>query len=131
MTGPQPAVAQVRHAVRTALGDLPPESLVLVAVSGGADSMALASATAFESRSAPWRCAAVVVDHQLQAGSEETAQRTAGSLDEMGFDPVCVRAVVVGSGGGPEAAARAARYSAIDEVAAQLDAARGAAGAHP
>ncbi|WP_369075827.1 ATP-binding protein, partial [Flavihumibacter cheonanensis] len=78
MTGPHPAVAHVRRAVRTALADLETGSVVLVAVSGGADSMALAAATAFEARDAPWRCAGVVVDHQLQPGSAEVAARVAG-----------------------------------------------------
>ena len=43
-----PAVAKIREAVRTALADLPQETTVLVACSGGADSLALAAATAFE-----------------------------------------------------------------------------------
>lgn len=120
MTGPHPAVAQVRHAVRTALGDVPPGSLVLVAASGGADSMALAAAAAFEARSASWRCAAVVVDHQLQQDSAATAQRAAEMLVDLGFDPVLVRAVDVGAEGGPEAAARSARYGAIAAVADEL-----------
>jgi len=46
--GPDPAVAAVRVAVRRALGELPAGMPVLVACSGGADSLALAAATAFE-----------------------------------------------------------------------------------
>ncbi|MDQ3431457.1 MAG: hypothetical protein M3467_04410, partial [Actinomycetota bacterium] len=46
--GPHPAVAAVRLAVRRSLVDLPPGGLVLVACSGGADSLALAAATAWE-----------------------------------------------------------------------------------
>ncbi|MCZ3386880.1 MAG: tRNA lysidine(34) synthetase TilS [Actinomycetia bacterium] len=122
MTGPHPAVARVRLAVRAALGDLPPGSLVLVAVSGGADSMALAAAAAFESRSAGLRCAAVVVDHQLQSGSHAVAEEAAKALVGLGVDPVRVRAVDVGGEGGPEAAARAARYAAIDATAVELGA---------
>jgi tRNA(Ile)-lysidine synthase len=52
----------VQAAVRAALVDLPPESLVLVACSGGRDSIALADAA----RRVHARCGAVVVDHQLQ-----------------------------------------------------------------
>lgn len=120
MTGPHPAVAEVRHAVRVALADLGPEALVLVAVSGGADSMALAAATAFEARSTGWQIAAVVVDHQLQSGSADVALQTAEALNGMGFDLVRIRTVEVGTDGGPEAAARTARYGAIDAVAADL-----------
>lgn len=47
MSGPPPPVALVRTAVRRALRDLPAGSLVLVACSGGPDSLALAGATAF------------------------------------------------------------------------------------
>lgn len=122
MTGPHPAVAQVRHAVRAALDDLVPGTTILVAVSGGSDSMALAAATAFESRRGRWRCAAVVVDHQLQTGSAALSQRTAGLLTDLGIDPVHVESVEVGTAGGPEAAARTARYQAIDAVALRLGA---------
>ena len=49
MTGPAPEVATVRLAVRGALADSTvPGQTVLVACSGGPDSLALAAATAFE-----------------------------------------------------------------------------------
>ena len=70
--GPQPEVAAVRRAVRVALADLGPGDLVLVACSGGADSVALAAALAFEAaspRGAGVRAGGLTVDHRLQAGS--------------------------------------------------------------
>jgi tRNA(Ile)-lysidine synthase len=112
-----PAIADVRRAVREAL---PPEGLVVVALSGGPDSLALAAATAFE---AAGRAGAVIVDHGLQDGSAATAERAAGQARTLGLDPVRVVRVQVGSDGGPEAAARAARYEALDAVAAELGAA--------
>jgi len=115
-----PAVANVRRAVRAAL---PAEGLVLVALSGGPDSLALAAATAFEAPRAGLRAGAVIVDHGLQAGSAEVADRAAGQARSLGLNPVRVVRVEVGSDGGPEAAARAARYAALDAVAAELDAA--------
>lgn len=123
MTGPHPAVAHVRSAVRAALCDLQDGAVVLVAVSGGADSMALAAATSFESRRAPWGCAGVVVDHQLQPGSAEVAARVADVLRGLGLDPVIEKSATVTGDGGPEAAARRARYGAIEEAAADVGAA--------
>jgi tRNA(Ile)-lysidine synthase len=122
MTGPHPAVARVRLAVRECLADVPDDAVVLVAASGGADSMALAAATAFEARTGGWRVAGVVVDHQLQSVSGRAAQSAADALVRLSFDPVVIRAVSVGAEGGPEAAARNARYRAIDDVAAELGA---------
>ena len=43
-----PSVAAVRNAVRAALGSLPASSAVLVACSGGADSLALAAALGWD-----------------------------------------------------------------------------------
>ena len=122
MTGPDPAVAQVRVAVRRALVDLEPGALVLVACSGGADSLALAAAAAFEGAKAGLRVGAVTVDHGLQEGSAARAANVQATLLVLGLDPVEVAAVRVGSQGGPEAAARTARYAALDEAATRLGA---------
>src|SRR5258705_7737955 len=110
-----PAIADTRRAVRDVL---PPEGLVLVALSGGPDSLALAAAVAFEAPRARVRAGAVIVDHGLQDGSAETAERAAGQARTLGLDPVLVMRVEVTGDGGPEAAARAARYEALDAAAA-------------
>src|SRR5215218_9455057 len=67
--------------------------LVLVALSGGADSLALAAATAFEAPRLGLRAGAVVVDHGLQAGSAEVAAAAAATARELGLEPVLVRRV--------------------------------------
>ncbi|GAB2573446.1 tRNA lysidine(34) synthetase TilS [Streptomyces capparidis] len=120
--GPHPAVAAIRLAVRRVLGevlrDLPEDAgsppLVLVACSGGADSMALASALAFEAPKLGIRPGAATIDHGLQEGSAERAAEVADRLRRMGLDPVEAIPVTVGVQGGPEAAARDARYAALD-----------------
>ncbi|PFG40293.1 tRNA(Ile)-lysidine synthase [Georgenia soli] len=129
MAGPHPDVAAARRAVRETLADLPPGARVLVACSGGADSLALAAATAFVAPRAGWQAGAVVVDHRLQDGSVEVARVAAAQCRDLGLDPVVVREVDVDGGargtgaGGPEAAARTARYAALADAAAQAGAA--------
>jgi tRNA(Ile)-lysidine synthase len=118
--GPGAAVAEVRNAVRACLGDLAAGDLVLVACSGGADSIAVAAATAFVAPRLRLRAGGVTVDHGLQPGSAERAVLVAGLLGQLGLDPVRNVAVTVapaGSAAGPEAAARAARYHALDAAA--------------
>lgn len=115
-----PAVADVRRAVRESLVDALPGELVLVACSGGPDSLALAKGLAFEGPKARLRIGAVIVEHGLQEVTKEVAAATAAKLTKLGFGPVVVKAVTVA--GSNEAAARTARYAAIDEVAAELDA---------
>jgi len=107
----------VRLAVRRGLADLEPGDLVLVAASGGADSLALAAATAFEAPRIGLRAGAVTVDHGLQDGSAQRAGAVVTLLTGLGLGPVEVRTVQVGSGGGLEAAARTARYQALAAVA--------------
>jgi tRNA(Ile)-lysidine synthase len=176
--GPHPAVAEVRLAVRRCLSGagLAPGDLVLVACSGGADSLALAAALAFEAPKLGLRGGGVTVDHGLQPGSADQAQRVTKALVAMGLDPVqSISATVarpgaggerggpgdgsgrgdVGDGGergeraspgdpsggdgpgergepggrggreypGPEAAARAARYRALEQAASSCGAA--------
>jgi tRNA(Ile)-lysidine synthase len=123
--GPGPAVAEVRNAVRTCLADLDPGDLVLAACSGGADSLALAAALAFVAPRAGLRAGGVTVDHGLQPGSAERAAGVSALLGTLDLDPV--RAVTVqvaapGPAGGPEAAARTARYAALDGAAAEYGA---------
>lgn len=117
MGGPPPPVATVRRAVRRALADLAPGALVLVACSGGPDSLALAGATAFVAPRLRLRVGTVTVDHGLQDGSAERAAKVAAILRDRGLDPVEVRAVTVSARGGPEGAARTARYAALDDRA--------------
>ncbi|WP_432105179.1 tRNA lysidine(34) synthetase TilS [Streptomyces sp. bgisy091] len=105
------------------LPERPGTPLVLVACSGGADSMALASALAFESRKLPVRAGGITVDHNLQPGSGLRADEVVARLTEMELDPVEAVAVHVGREGGPEAAARDARYAALDAAAERLGAA--------
>jgi tRNA(Ile)-lysidine synthase len=129
VSGPHPAVAAVRSAVRTACADVPPGALVLVACSGGADSLALAAAAGWLAAPggrgrAPWRAGAVVVDHGLQPGSAEVAAGAGAACTSLGLDPVVVLGVEVPRGhGGPEAAARGARLVALEEAARRTGAA--------
>ncbi len=130
-----PAIADVRRAVRESLdaatgapgAGLVGGELILVACSGGPDSLALAAALAFEVRSAEraglgLRAGAVIVDHGLQAVSAEVAARTAEVLRGLGLAPVEVVRVQVGEAGGPEAAARDARYDALRDATSRLGA---------
>jgi len=110
-----PAVAAVRGAVRGSQAGLPPGSAVLVACSGGADSLALAAATAFVAPRLGLRAGLVTVDHGLQPGSASRAAAVAAWGIEAGFVPSEVLTVEVGRTGGPEAAARAARYAALSD----------------
>src|SRR5690349_13594448 len=116
--GPHPAVAEVRWHVRRCLSELAPGELVLVACSGGADSLALAAAAAFEAPRLGLRAGGVTVDHGLQPGSAQRAEAVTATLAGLGLDPVRSVCVTVARGGGPEAAARRARYRALEQAAA-------------
>ena len=111
-------VAAVRTAVRRSLAGTPPGSVVLVACSGGADSMALAAATAFVAPRLGLVPGLVTVDHRLQPGSAGRAADVAAWASAHGFAPAEVATVdVTGHPGGPEAAARSARYAALSAAA--------------
>ena len=117
-------------AVRRALAGHPVDRAGrCVACSGGADSVALAAALAFEAPRAGRPAGLITVDHGLQPGSAEQAARVGALGYELGFDPVQVlRGRRSARRGGPEAAARTARYAALRRLA---DAGRaGAARAH-
>ncbi|WP_029144949.1 tRNA lysidine(34) synthetase TilS [Microbacterium luticocti] len=116
-----PAVAHTRRAVRDALADVRPGAVV-VALSGGADSLALAAATAFEAPKRGMTLISATIDHGLQPGSDEVAEAAARQAERLGFDARVERVQVAGDGG-PEASARIARYAALSRIARGADAA--------
>jgi len=112
--------------VRACLSDLAAGELVLAACSGGADSLALAAALAFVAPRAGLRGGGVTVDHGLQEGSAERAADVAALMTKLGLDPVRSITVTMAparAAAGPEAAARAARYEALDQTAREYQAA--------
>jgi tRNA(Ile)-lysidine synthase len=97
--------------------ELPPEAAVLVACSGGPDSLALLAATVFEGHKLGLRVIGVTVDHGLQEESAAHAQHVVGQMAELGADETATaRVEVQGGGRGPEAAAREARYAVLDQL---------------
>ncbi|WP_305093722.1 tRNA lysidine(34) synthetase TilS [Prescottella sp. R16] len=105
-----PAILEVRRAVRGWLARHAPAGTVVVALSGGADSLALTAATVAEAASVR----ALIVDHRLQDGSDAVAAQAAARAHTLGCAGADVLAVDVTGPGGLEAAARAARYTALD-----------------
>lgn len=112
-----PEMADARRAIRDIFAD--PElggcNRVLLAVSGGPDSMALALACSFELPKLGIAVSALVVDHGLQGGSDEIASRAVSQLEKLGISAASVRVKVRARGEGLEAAARAARYQALEK----------------
>lgn len=105
-------VLACRRAVRDALEDLVAGNHVIVACSGGPDSLALVAAVASEASRRSITASAVVVDHGLQVDSAAVASEAAVICELLGMHASVVR-VDVGTAGGPEAAAREARYAAL------------------
>ncbi|GAB3920868.1 tRNA(Ile)-lysidine synthase [Microlunatus endophyticus] len=91
---------------------------MVAAVSGGADSLALAFAVAYVCSSTEQPFAAVTVDHGLQDGSADRARAVRDQLVDLGYDDITITRVSVGTGSGPEAEARTARYAVLDHEAA-------------
>lgn len=124
----RPRLSQELAALRKAVGQsleragVAGGELILVACSGGPDSLALAAATGFVAPRLGIRAGAVIVDHGLQEGSAQVAAEAARQCSALGLEPVLVRRVRVTKSGGPEAAARTARYRALDAAAEELGA---------
>ena len=120
------------HAARKSVGQmLDAEGLNLIACSGGADSLALASVAAWHHQrtSGPLagvRVGAVVVDHHLHPESAEVSGRAVRQLKEMGLSPVRIFSADIDEDSplGPEAAARTGRYRAFTKAMEELEASR-------
>lgn len=88
---------------------LPGATSWCVALSGGPDSLALTAAAA-----AALPTTALIVDHDLQPGSADVAEQARQQAHDLGCVDAQVLRVRVGTDGGPESAARTARYAALD-----------------
>ena len=119
MSRPDPAVAATRLAVRRDLAAAEPGSApVLVACSGGADSLALLAAAVFEARERSWPVVGVTVDHGLHDASDQVTTLVVGQMAALGADETAsIRVTVETDGHGLEAAARQARYAVLEEIA--------------
>ncbi|MHA0289370.1 tRNA lysidine(34) synthetase TilS [Mycobacterium sp. C3-094] len=109
------AVAQLRAALRRFSAEYGLDGPWCVALSGGPDSLALTAVAA-----ALRPTTALIVDHGLQAGSDTVAATARDQALNLGCVAAQVFSVSVGAGGGPEAAARTARYAALEQARAGM-----------
>src|ERR671917_330784 len=121
-----PAALAVVQAVAAALTDA--DAHLLVACSGGPDSLALAFGAHRAATREGRALTAVVVDHNLQPDSAAVAERAGDQLGRLGFTDVVIAEVTVPADaeGGPEAVARTAALARedadlLDALAAEAD----------
>nr|WP_261566882.1 hypoxanthine phosphoribosyltransferase [Frankia gtarii] len=112
-------MAAVRLAVRNAVADLDPGELVLVACSGGPDSLSVAAALAFVAPRRALRAGLLVVDHGWDPDSAERARGVAELGRVLGLRPV---EVLTAHAPRSEGAARDARRGALLAAADRLGA---------
>ena len=117
------ATLQARQAVRPFLSEIAIGERVLVGVSGGADSLALAIALHLESEAREVRVIPLILNHNLQSGSLEVAERTRATLEKFGVTGGIIRDLNVEITDGLESSARRARYAEFEKVVEELDAA--------
>lgn len=111
MDRPGPVAALRTTVAQFAAAHLPDGERWCVALSGGADSLALTAVVA-----ACRPTTALIVDHGLQSESGAVADRARDQAMALGCVAAQVIRVDIGDVGGPEAAARAARYAALESA---------------
>jgi tRNA(Ile)-lysidine synthase len=107
------SLLKLRQAVRPYLENA--NGTVLIGVSGGVDSMALAAATLLERKNL--RIIPVVVDHGLQKDSEVVARDVVSRLKKLGYEEIFTNRCAVEITDGLEASARRARYKVFEQAA--------------
>ncbi len=110
------AMVEIRNAVRAEVETCAPGDVVIVACSGGADSLALSYALAKESEKIALHIVGVTIDHQLQAKSGDQAATVMRQLETIGIATREIIPVTVEITDGMEASARRVRYLALDQA---------------
>ena len=116
------ATVALRNAVKPFLLQLEAGDSFLVAVSGGADSLALAAALFIEAQPLALNPIAITIDHQLQENSHLQAERVVQQMKELGYVQVLTKKVLVNLESGLESGARDARYEALAKSAEETQA---------
>lgn len=112
------ALVALRSAVRATLEKFAAGDVILVAVSGGADSLALAEVAKIEGDKLALKIIGVTIDHQLQNGSDEQAKKVVSQISI----PCLIEKIKVEITDGLEASARRARYVALEKCAKENNA---------
>ena len=101
------------------LGPFEPSPHIAAAVSGGADSMALALLARRWVGARRGRLTALVVDHGLRPGAAEETARVVARLATLGIEAVALKWRGAKPGTGVQEAARAARYRLLTDWCGQ------------
>ena len=113
----------LQNAVNNLLKDFEPADNILVACSGGADSLALAWTSQVVTKRIGLNLIAVIIDHQLIKESTQVAQDAKKKCEDFGIEKVVIKQIEVKDDkDGLEAAARKARYEAFEELVNEFNA---------
>ena len=113
----------LQNAVNNLLKDFEPADNILVACSGGADSLALAWTSQVVTKRIGLNLIAVIIDHQLIKESTQVAQDAKKKCEDFGIEKVVIKQIEVkDDNDGLEAAARKSRYEAFEELVNEFNA---------
>ncbi len=113
----------LQNAVNHLLKNFEPADNILVACSGGADSLALAWTSQVVAKRLGLNLICVIIDHQLIKESAQVALEAKIKCENFGIEKVVIKQIEVKENKeGLEAAARKARYEAFEQLAIEFDA---------
>jgi tRNA(Ile)-lysidine synthase len=111
------------NSVEKFLSNVQPGERVLIACSGGADSLVLAWVVQFVAKKKEIFVSALIVDHQLSPESNEVAQAAKSKLEALAIlDTKIIKVEVLNNSEGIEAAAREIRYEALTKYGNEINA---------
>jgi len=114
---------KLQNAVNELIKNFEPADTLLIACSGGADSLALAWASKVVAKRLDLNVIAVIIDHQLFNESFQVALNAKEQCENFGIEKVIIKKIEVKENKeGLESAARSARYEAFEQLMIELNA---------